>query len=148
MIYFLVPAAHDFCIQDYLELHGAALSKDFCVLHTEDLVPQKEFAPGMYVFSAMDQLNAANFQLLTEIHRQLKDVPGFRFLNNPTTLQRLDLLRELNRQGLNDFRAVRAGEDPVDVFACPLLTAQTLICTGDRTQAVPTALQRGLVHPR
>jgi hypothetical protein len=114
MIYFLVPIAHEFCIQDYLALHGAALGKDFCVLHYEDLLRRKEFARGTFVLSALDQLNAANLYLLKEIYRQLKDVPGIRFLNNPlTTLQRFDLLTELNRQGLNDFRAVRAGDDRV-----------------------------------
>ena len=116
MIYFLVPVDHDFCIQDYLALHGAALRNDFRVLHYEDLLHQKEFAPGTYVLSALDQLNAANLRLVTEIYRQLKDVQGVRFLNNPlTTLQRFDLLTELNRQGLNDFCAMRAGEDRVHV---------------------------------
>ena len=116
MIHFLVPTAHDFCIQDYLALHGATLRNDFRVVHYEDLLHQKEFAPGTYVLSALDQLNAANIRLLTEIYRQLKDIQGIRFLNNPlTTLQRFDLLTELNRQGLNDFRAMRAGEDHVRV---------------------------------
>ena len=116
MIYFLVPAAHDFCIRDYLDVHGVALREDIRIIHYEDFFQQKEFAPGTYVLSALDQLNAANIQLLKEIYRQLKDVPQVRFLNNPlTTLQRFDLLLELNRQGLNDFRAVRAGEDPVHV---------------------------------
>lgn len=112
MIYFLVPSAHDFCIQDYLALHGAALREDFRVVHYEALLHQKQFGPGTYVMAALDQLNAANIQLVREIYRQLKDVSEVRFLNNPvTTLQRFDLLTELKRHGLNDFGVVRAAED-------------------------------------
>lgn len=112
MIYFLVTAADDFCIRDYLDVHGAALREDFRILHYEDLVHQKAFARGTYVLSALDQLGQADTELLSEIYRQLKDAQDIRFLNNPlTTLQRFDLLTELNRRGLNNFRAVRAGGD-------------------------------------
>lgn len=112
MIHFLVPAAHDFCIRDYLDVFGAALRNDFRILHYEDLVRQKEFARGTYVLSTLDQLSPAKADLLAEIHRQLKDAEGIRFLNHPTnTLQRFDLLTELNRRRLNEFRVVRAGSN-------------------------------------
>ena len=110
MIHFLVPSAQERGIQDYLDVFGAGLRNQFRILHYEDLANQKEFPRGTYVLSALDQLNAANANLLSEIYHQLKDCPGIRFLNNPTkTLQRFDLLTELNRQGMNEFRAVRAG---------------------------------------
>lgn len=110
MIHFLVPAAQERGINDYLDVFGAPLRKEFRILHYEDLADQKEFPPGTYVLSALDQLNEANTKLVSEIHRQLKDFSGIRFLNNPTkTLQRFDLLTELNRKGMNEFRAVRAG---------------------------------------
>jgi hypothetical protein len=112
MIHFLVPAAQDRGINDYLDVFGAPLREEFRILHYEDLASQKEFPCGTYVLSALDQLNPANAKLLTEIYLQLKDVPGIRFLNNPTkTLQRFDLLTELNRQGINEFRAVRASSE-------------------------------------
>ena len=112
MIHFLVPAAQDRGINDYLDVFGAPLREDFRILHYEDLSNQKEFPRGTYVLSALDQLNEANARLLSEIYRQLKDVPGIRFLNNPTkTLQRFELLTELNRRGMNEFSAVRAGSD-------------------------------------
>lgn len=112
MIHFLVPAAQIRGIKDYLDVFGASLREEIRVLHYEDLVNQKEFPLGTYVLSALDQLNSANADLLAEIHTQLKDVPGIRFLNHPgKTLQRFELLTELNRQGLNDFVAVRAGSD-------------------------------------
>ena len=112
MIHFLVPAAQDRGINDYLDVFGAPLREEFRILHYEDLANQKEFSCGTYVLSALDQLNPANAKLLTEIYQQLKDVPGIRFLNNPTkTLQRFDLLTELNRRGMNEFGVVRASSE-------------------------------------
>ena len=109
MIHFLVPAAQAVGIKDYLDVFGAPLREEFRILHYEDLPNQTEFPRGTYVLSALDQLNPANAKLVTEIYQQLKDVPGIRFLNNPTkTLRRFDLLTELSQRGLNEFRAVRA----------------------------------------
>ena len=112
MIHFLVPAAQTRGIKDYLDVFGAPLREEFRILHYEDLADQKEFPLGTYVLSALDQLNAGTADLLAEIYTQLKDVPGIRFLNHPAkTLQRFELLTELNRQGLNEFGAVRASSD-------------------------------------
>jgi hypothetical protein len=112
MIHFLVPAAQDIQIRDYLDVSGAAMREDFRIVHYESLVHQKEFARGTYILSALDQLTPAKSNLLREIHQQLKGAPGFRFLNDPEkTLQRFELLTELNRRGLNQFRAARAGGD-------------------------------------
>lgn len=112
MIHFLVPAAQTRGIKDYLDVFGAALREEFRIVHYEDLVNQKEFPLGTYVLSALDQLSPANAALLSEIYQQLKDAPGIRFLNHPAkTLQRFELLTELNRQGMNEFCAVRASSD-------------------------------------
>jgi hypothetical protein len=110
MIHFLVPAAGDVFIKDYLAVFGTALSEHFQVVHYEDLARHKEFARGTYVLSTLDHLSATTANLLSEIYQQLEHIEGFRFLNHPTkTLQRFDLLTELNRRGLNEFRAARAG---------------------------------------
>jgi hypothetical protein len=112
MIHFLVPAAQERGINDYLDVFGAPLREEFRILHYEDLAHQKEFPRGTYVLSALDQLSPANAELLAEVYQQLKDDAGIRFLNNPAkTLQRFDLLAELNRRGMNEFRAVRAGKN-------------------------------------
>ncbi len=109
MIHFLVPAAEDVFIKDYLSVFGGALREDFRVVHYEDLTRQKEFARGTYVLSTLDQLSDTTADLLSEIYQQLEQVEGFRFLNHPTkTLQRFGLLTELNRRGLNKFRVSRA----------------------------------------
>ena len=112
MIHFIVPASQNGGIRDYLDVAGAALRNDFRILHAEDLVHQKQFARGTYVLSALDKFSPANADLLSEIHQQLNDAPGIRFLNHPAkTLQRFELLTELHRRGLNEFRAVRAAAD-------------------------------------
>ena len=112
MIHFLVPSDQDRGIKDYLDVFGAPLLDDFRILHYDDLANQKEFARGTYVLSALDQLSPATADLLSEIYQHLKDVEGIRFLNNPRkTLQRFELLTELNQRGLNEFRAFRAGGD-------------------------------------
>jgi len=112
MINFLVPADHSQGIQDYLDVHGAAMRNDFRIIRCEDLVHQKEFVRGTYVLAAHDQLSPGGAGLVLEIYEQLKDVQGFRFINNPeTTLKRFDLLSELNRRGLNEFRVARAVAD-------------------------------------
>lgn len=109
MIHFLVPAAQAVGIKDYLDVFGAPLREEFRILHYEDLPNHTKFPRGTYVLSALDQLNPANAKLVTEIYQQLKEVPGIRFLNNPTkTLRRFDLLTELSQRGLNEFRAIRA----------------------------------------
>ena len=112
MIHFIVPAAQEFGICDYLDVFGQPLRKDFRILHYENLIQQKEFCSGTYVLAALDQLNPAMTQLLFEIHEQLTQIEGIRFLNNPrNTLRRFDLLNKLNLLGKNDFRAVRANGD-------------------------------------
>src|SRR6185295_13429284 len=98
MIHFLVPAAEGVFIKDYLAVFGTALREHFRVVHYEDLARHKEFARGTYVLSTLDQLSETTADLLSEIYKQLEHIEGFRFLNHPTkTLQRFDLLTELNR---------------------------------------------------
>jgi hypothetical protein len=112
MIHFLVPAAQEFAIRDYLNLYGQPLRQDIHILHYESLAQQRDFLTGTYVLAALDQLTPGTAQLLFEIHQKLEQVPGFRFLNHPrNTLQRFELLTELHHLGRNDFRAVRAGGD-------------------------------------
>jgi hypothetical protein len=112
MIHFLVPRDQDFAIKDYLDLFGQPLRKDMRILYYEEAIQQREFFSGTYVLSALDQLNPSMAQLLFEIHKQLNQIDGIRFLNNPrNTLQRFELLNKLNRLGKNDFRAFRANAD-------------------------------------
>ena len=112
MIHYLVTAAQEHSIRDHLENHGRSLAHRMTVIHYEDLPDRTRFERGTYVLSALEYLSPPMLALLTAIHGQLAPVPGFRFLNHPVrTLRRFDLLRELERRGINPFRALRASAD-------------------------------------
>ncbi len=111
MIYFLVPAKQDDLIKDYLAVWGRSLQADFEIIHYEALIQRREFKQGTYVLSALDQLTPDLEQVLLQVYRQLQPLAGFRFLNNPQTLRRFELLSELRRLGRNEFQAVRANSD-------------------------------------
>ncbi len=112
MIHFLVTAAQEHSIRDYLDSRGKDLAGRIRILHYEDLPDRVRFERGTYILSALEYLSPPMLSLLTAVHGQLADMEGFRFLNHPgRTLGRFDLLRELERTGRNPFRAVRAGGD-------------------------------------
>ncbi len=112
MIHFVVPAARESLIREYLELWGRNLSERMRILHYETLVRQTRCDPGTYVLSTLDELNPAMQRVIEDLHSQLEGRDGVRILNHPArTLRRYDLLVELARRNLNAFRAARAGED-------------------------------------
>lgn len=117
MIYFIVPRAQDFGIQDYLHLYAPALSAQLSVLYYEDLPQRTSSTSGTYIFSALDQLSAGGMRLAGELADQLTR-PGARsrVINHPgRALLRLELLERLHRDGLNRHRAVRATGDLSDL---------------------------------
>jgi hypothetical protein len=106
VIHFVVTAAQDHSIRNYLASRGKSLADRIEVIHWEELPDRRRFEPGTYILSALEYLSAPMSSLLTAIHAQLSEVEGFRFLNHPTrTLGRFGLLRELARVGCNPFRA-------------------------------------------
>lgn len=112
MIHFLVTAAQEHSIRDYLNSRGKSLVGRIRILHYEDLPAHVRFERGTYVLSALEYMSPPMLALLAAIHGQLAEIDGFRFLNHPLrTLGRFELLRELERRGRNPFRAVRAGGD-------------------------------------
>ncbi|HUP20762.1 MAG TPA: hypothetical protein VM778_12545, partial [Gemmatimonadota bacterium] len=116
MIHYLVRAPHERGIREYLQLWGLPLAERFEVIHYESLPDRDRLEPGTWILAGLDQLGPAMLRLVVEIHRRLEDDPTFRFLNHPTrTLRRFDLLGELHRRGLNEFRAIRATADLRDL---------------------------------
>lgn len=112
MIHFLVTAAQEHSIRDYLESRGRELAGRIRILHYEDLPDRQRFDPGTYILSAFEYMSPPMLELLRAVHGQLEGREGFRFLNHPGhTLGRFELLGELARSGRNPFRAVRAGGD-------------------------------------
>jgi hypothetical protein len=112
MIHYLVPAAQQGGILEYLDFWGRPLVHRMRALPYEELPGLRRMEPGTYVLSALDQLGPAMTRLVAALHGRLHGEAGFRFLNHPqATLRRFDLLGELHRAGFNEFRAVRAGGD-------------------------------------
>jgi hypothetical protein len=112
MIHFVVPAAHDRMIREYLELWGRDLAPSFRVVHVESLPALTRFPRGTYVLAALDQLPARQATFVAALHDALADRDDVRFLNHPTrTWQRARLLDELHTRGRNAFRAVRISGD-------------------------------------
>jgi hypothetical protein len=112
MIFFVTVSTQDTCMRDYLSLWGRDLQSRLSVVYYEDLLAQPAVLPGTYILAALDQLDPASLELLTEMHRGLSAHAGFRFVNDPVrTLGRYRLLDELHREGLNDFRVARATGD-------------------------------------
>jgi hypothetical protein len=106
VIHFVVPAAQEKGIREYLELWGLDVAARFQVLHYESLPAVTRFMPGTYVLAALDQLPPGSAAFVRAFHGELADRPDVRFLNDPTrTWQRAQLLDELHRCGRNDFRA-------------------------------------------
>lgn len=111
MIHFVVTAAQDHAIRDYLS-RAKSLAGRIEVIHYEDLPDRDLYERGTYILTALEYLSPPMLALLTAIHAQLAGIEGFRFLNHPQrTLRRFGLLRELHRGGYNPFQAVRAGGD-------------------------------------
>jgi len=106
MIHFVVPAAHDGMIHEYLDFWGRDVSERFRVLPVESLPPLTRYSPGTYVLAALDQLSASMTAFVTALHTALAARADVRFLNHPTrTWRRPQLLDQLHRRGFNEFRA-------------------------------------------
>lgn len=112
MIHFVIPAAHDRGIREYLEHWGRDVASRMRVVHVESLPGTSRFPRGTYVLAALDQLAPTMAAFVTAWHDALAGQDGVRFLNHPTrTRQRFALLETLHRMGHNEFRAFRATGD-------------------------------------
>jgi hypothetical protein len=112
VIHHLVTAGQAHGMRDYLDSWGGEVARRLRILPYEELPGRERFDRGTYILAGLEYLSPAMLAFVAELHRQLAQTSGFRFLNHPTrTLQRFQLLEELHRRGRNSFRAVRAGED-------------------------------------
>lgn len=112
MIHFVVPAAQDRMMREYLELWGRDVAPRIRVVHAESLPQSAHLPGGTYVLAALDQYSASMAEFIGALHAALSPNDRVRFLNHPTrTLQRFALLDELHRRGYNTFRAVRVAGD-------------------------------------
>ncbi|HLL83538.1 MAG TPA: hypothetical protein VK420_12825 [Longimicrobium sp.] len=139
MIHFVVPAAQDFLMRDYLACWGRELAGRMKIVHYEALAAAAELDGGTYVLSALDQLGPSLAGFARELHERFAGSEGFRFLNHPArTLQRRALLAELHRRGLNSFRAVLATDD-LSALRYPVFMRGESTHDGALTPLLPSA---------
>lgn len=112
MIRFIVPAAQDWGMREYLGHWGLDVADRIRIIHAESLPGTTHVASGTYVFSALDQYAPGLARFLAQLRDALASHDGVRVLNDPTrTLRRFALLEALHRSGHNVFRAVRVTGD-------------------------------------
>ena len=112
MIYYLTLEGR-WMFKEYLEYWGRELAgSEIEILHYEQLLSQKRFAPGTYVFSTRDEVSPAMGRFIDALAADLKAWPGATIYNDPhRTLQRFDLHQELWARGRSGFRSRRIADD-------------------------------------
>jgi hypothetical protein len=130
MIHFLVTETGSFSIRRYLLEEGAALAERMRVVSYEELPHMRRLPLGTWVFTELDQLDAAQLELALFTSDRLRaESAGVRLMNDPRHVRlRFDLLCAARRAGVNEHAAwpaadvllgggaharVRAGSEPV-----------------------------------
>ena len=133
MVSFFVSQAGAHTIRDYLTSRGQAIASEFNVVFYDDLSTLQHVAPGIAIFSALDQLTSLQAGVVTRIWDQLTTSKQ-RVLNHPQrSLGRYDLLHTLYRSGRNTFAVFRASEaGRVDRF--PVFVRDEHLHNGSLTQ--------------
>ena len=113
MIHFLTTRRHNYTIRKCLASRGAPLTEAVRPLCYGRLFLQNQYAPGTYIFSDLERLDATSLNRAAEIHRRMCSDQRFRVLNSPgDTLLRFDLLRDLSRHRVNAFGVYRLADHP------------------------------------
>jgi hypothetical protein len=110
MIYFATTQRNERPIRKYLAGFGAPLRRRLRPVRYEWLLGARRIPSGVWCFSDLELLSDAERARAAGIWQQLQ-ARGCRLLNHPTrSLRRYDLLRLLEQQGGNRFRARRLSE--------------------------------------
>ena len=112
MIYYVLPAASRFTMDEFFSFEQAAFVSRFRVIDFEQLPGMRRFEPGTYVIAGIDQAEPPMKELIASLCDQLDAAGGSRVLNWPArTLGRFELLRRLHAAGRSDVRVARGNED-------------------------------------
>ena len=111
MIHVLTTAPHTYPVGDYLKSWAGPSHPKIKSLTYENLptiLPR-----GTYVFADLERLSPEQRALSAEVRRQLAAAGSeMRLLNDPErTLRRVGLISQLQKDGVNDFRAYLASDD-------------------------------------
>ncbi|WP_182866354.1 hypothetical protein [Stieleria mannarensis] len=113
MIYFLTTKRHNYTIRKCLASCGAALADSVRPRCYGKLFLQKRYAPGTYVFSDLERLDATSRKRASIIRQRMLGDDRFRVLNSPAdTRLRFDLLKTLVNRSVNDFDVHRLADRP------------------------------------
>jgi hypothetical protein len=145
LIYYLVTRAHAYTVAAFVQGWGKALAGRILVAPYDAILAGNALPEGgVYVFSDLDRLTADERERLGAMRERLQG----RVLNDPQrSLQRYELLAALHANGVNAFRAYRAGETParLPVFLRPevgfLKTAPQLLDTAPQVPAGRLAVE-------
>ncbi len=147
MIHFLAPRGDDFTFREYLGNWGRGLAGRASILHYEDFASRPSLPAGAYVLAALDRFDPPALSVFAGLCDELSQAgPDVRLLNAPSvTLQRLPLLEELHRMGLNRHRAIPAAEDAREL-KFPVFLHEEHLHNGALTPLLetPEALERAL----
>ena len=110
MIHVVVTETKRRIVEDYLTYEGAPLADRMRVHTWEGLAAARSLVPGTWVLADLDALGSVGLEVARLVRAALEEA-GLRVLNHPDrTLRRLDLLRALHREGINDYRAFHVEE--------------------------------------
>ncbi|HEX9887144.1 MAG TPA: hypothetical protein VGA70_11685 [Longimicrobiales bacterium] len=111
MIHFAATRTKLRVFQEYLDGPGASIAPGISTWDYESVTAMDTLPGGTWILADLDALAPNGMVLAKGMHRALTEA-GCRILNDPgRTLQRLELLQALHREGINSFRAVRAMDD-------------------------------------
>lgn len=106
-IYYFSTAKHIYTLGIFSTFHGAEIAPSLRLIPYETLPSILNFGPGTFIFTDFDRMSPSSRDALSRLTDRLLD-QGCLVLNHPAaTLRRFDLLRRLNREGLNDFDVYR-----------------------------------------
>jgi len=117
MLIFVTTAAHGYTIQDLLKQGSTPLTGRVITMSYGEFLSWRKLPAGHYIFADVDRLKPGERDAVAERMEALQHcLPDARLLNHPQrSFGRYALLDRLHREGINDYRAIRATDDPADL---------------------------------
>lgn len=141
MIYYFSLRRNDTPIRQYLRAVWPSAVVARIVPVTYEELPRLRIVPGLYVFSDIELLDDGQRAQAAALHARLKADPRrYRVWNDPArSARRFDVLEGMAREGVNRFRAFRAGGPLPDDLRYPVFVRDEHEHTGSRTPLLHNA---------
>jgi hypothetical protein len=143
MIYYFSLRRNDTPIRQYLRAVWPSPVVARIMPVTYEELPGLRPGPGLYVFSDVELLDDGQRAQAAALHARLKAEPGrYRVWNDPSrSARRFDVLERMAREGINRFRAFRAGGSLPDDLRYPVFVRDEHEHTGSRTPLLHNAAE-------